>query len=33
MGRESYILIYIHNNVINWSINKLDLFLFIEIKS
>ena len=28
----SYILVNQHNNVINWSLNQLDMLLFIKIK-
>ena len=28
----SYILVSQHNNVMNWSLNKLDMLLFIKIK-
>ena len=28
----SYIFVYQHNNVINWPLNQLDMFLIIKIK-
>ena len=27
-----YILVYQHNNVMNWSLNQKDIFLYIQIK-